>query len=217
MSDRFRAFDDAFLKMPLIAILRGLEPGRAGDVAALLAGAGFTLAEVPLNGPSPFEAIEALKAASAGRLCIGAGTVLTSASLSRAQEAGAQFVVAPNFDQRVGLAARADELPYIPGVLTPTEAFRALDVGATALKLFPAESASPRTVTAWRQVMPPRLRIVPVGGISLDVMAKWWEAGASGFGLGGTLFRPATPTHEIGHAARQYAAAMTKLTSAPPP
>jgi 2-dehydro-3-deoxyphosphogalactonate aldolase len=215
--DRFGLFDAAFQRMPLIAILRGLTAERAPDVARLLNEGGFTLAEVPLNGDNPYEAIDALRRAAGSGLVVGAGTVLSTSTLARAQEAGAAFAVAPNFDERVTASARADFLPFIPGVQTPSEAFRAIEAGVAGLKLFPAEAIGPRVIPAWRQVMPPRLRLIPVGGITVESLERWWEAGASGFGIGGPLFRSGKPVHEIRNAASAYAGTMRRLMSAPPP
>ncbi len=211
MADRFSAFGETFARMPLVAILRGLAHDRAPEIAEALVGAGLTVAEVPLNGPKPLDAIDRLKSAAAGRLLVGAGTVLTAEALFQAVETGAEFAVSPNLDERVMHAAREADLPMLPGVMTPSEAFRALELGAAGLKLFPAEASSPKALAAMRQVLPAGARILPVGGVTAETLEPWWRAGAAGFGLGSALFKPGGTAAETGAAARRFVAAMRPL------
>ena len=182
--------DKAFEQCPLIAILRGLEPEQATAVGDILLDAGFRLIEVPLNSPQPFESIKRLAAAFSDRAIIGAGTVLRAADIGAVAKAGGRLVVMPHAD--TSLIKKADHLGLfcVPGVATPTEALAALEAGADALKLFPAEAIPPNVVKAWRAVIPREVKLFPVGGISPDTMAPFLEAGASGFGLGSALFKP---------------------------
>ena len=182
--------DKAFEQCPLIAILRGLEPEQATAVGDILLDAGFRLIEVPLNSPQPFESIKRLADAFSDRAIIGAGTVLRAADIGAVAKAGGRLVVMPHAD--TSLIKKADHLGLfcVPGVATPTEALAALEAGADALKLFPAEAIPPNVVKAWRAVIPREVKLFPVGGISPDTMAPFLEAGASGFGLGSALFKP---------------------------
>ena len=182
--------DKAFEQCPLIAILRGLEPEQATAVGDILVDAGFRLIEVPLNSPQPFESIKRLAGAFSDRVIIGAGTVLRAADIGAVAKAGGRLVVMPHAD--TSLIKKADHLGLfcVPGVATPTEALAALEAGADALKLFPAEALPPNVVKAWRAVIPREVKLFPVGGISPDTMAPFLEAGASGFGLGSALFKP---------------------------
>ena len=204
-------FDDALAELPLIAILRGLEPAQAIEVGGVLVEAGFRLIEVPLNSPKPFESIARLAEAFGDRAMIGAGTVLDPVAVSAVAGAGGRLIVMPHCDQDVIEAAKARGLTCCPGVATPTEAFAALESGADALKLFPAEAIPPAVVRALRAVLPEDLRLLPVGGITPDKLAPYVEAGARGFGLGSALYRPGMAIEEIATRAADFVAAWRAL------
>lgn len=203
-------FDTAFAANPLIAILRGLHPTEATDTATALTGAGFTVIEVPLNSPDPLDSIRRMADAVPDAV-IGAGTVLTSDQVGAVADAGGRIIIAPNFDPRVAAEARRRGLTYCPGVGTVTEAFAALDAGAAALKLFPAEMIPPAAVKAMRAVLPRDARLLPVGGIDPAAMAGYRRAGADGFGLGSALYRPGQDTATTGGRARDFVAAWQAL------
>jgi 2-dehydro-3-deoxyphosphogalactonate aldolase len=114
------------------------------------------------------------------------------------------MVISPNANLSVIRATAEAGLVSLPGIATPTEAFAALDAGATALKFFPAEGGGPRVLKAMRAVLPATVRVLPVGGITPDSMAEWRAAGASGFGLGSALYRPGQSAAEVGEAAAAF-------------
>lgn len=203
-------FDTAFAANPLIAILRGLRPDEAADTAAALTGAGFTIIEVPLNSPDPLDSI-ARMAAAVPDAVIGAGTVLTAEQVGAVADAGGRIVIAPNFDPRVAAEARRLNLSYCPGIGTVSEAFAALEAGAAALKLFPAEMIPPAAVKAMRAVLPRQTRLLPVGGIDPATMAGYRRAGADGFGLGSALYKPGQDAETTGRRARGFMAAWRAL------
>jgi 2-dehydro-3-deoxyphosphogalactonate aldolase len=121
---------------------------------------------------------------------IGAGTVLTVAEARDVSAAGGELIVAPNFNREVVVETVRLGMVSLPGVMTPTEAFAALDAGAHGLKLFPAELASPAVVKALLAVLPKGTPLIPVGGIGADNLHGWISAGAAGFGLGSSLYKP---------------------------
>jgi 2-dehydro-3-deoxyphosphogalactonate aldolase len=194
-------WDEVLATMPLIAILRGVKPNEVVEVGEVLVAAGFCCIEVPLNSPEPLESIRRLRSAMGPRALVGAGTVLTAASVNQVAEAGGQIVVAPNFDAAVVQHAKTRGLTVLPGVFTASEAFAAIAAGADGLKLFPAEAASPAVLKAMRAVLPPKMPILPVGGIEPGGMAAWRAVGAAGFGIGGALYAPDRSAAEIGERA----------------
>ncbi len=109
--------------------------------------------------------------------------------VERTINAKGRLIVAPNFDKSVGEAAIARGAAWLPGVVTPTEAFGALQAGAQALKIFPAEMVLPAGIKAMRAVLPSSARLLPVGGIDPESMETYVAAGANGFGLGSALYR----------------------------
>lgn len=194
-------------RLPLVAILRGLEPERAVAVGEVLVEAGFDIIEVPLNSPEPLTSIAALVEALGDCALIGAGTVLTEAQVDDLAAIGAQLVVSPNCNPAVIRRTAAHGMVSMPGVVTPTEMFAALEAGATGLKIFPAEMVSPAIIKAVRAVLPPQVPVLAVGGINAGNMGTFLAAGAAGFGIGGSLFKPGKPLAEIDADARAIVAA----------
>ncbi len=201
------ALDD----LPLIAILRGVTPDEAVPVATALIKSGFSIIEVPLNSPTPLETINILSTELGACCIIGAGTVLNDVQANDVYEAGGQLIVAPNFAPAVARVARETSLIYCPGIATPTEAFNALDAGAAALKLFPAEMISPQVVGAMRAVLPAAVQLLPVGGITPDNMAAYVSAGANGFGIGSALYKPGVTIDSISANAQVFVKAYKSI------
>lgn len=197
--------------LPLIAILRGLEPDHAEATGHALVEAGFRVIEVPLNSPEPFRSIEILAKAMPGNVLVGAGTVLDPAQVNGIRDVGGKLIVMPHADLDVIRRAKENNLVCTPGVATPTEAFAALKAGADAIKIFPAEAIPPAVVKAWRAVLPKDTIVLPVGGIKPETMRAYVEAGANGFGLGSALFTPTMSVEDIGRNARDFAAAWRTL------
>lgn len=194
----------------VVAILRGLTPDRALSVGSVLRGAGIRILEVPLNSPDPYKSIEILAAESGGDCLVGAGTVLSPEQVERTHAAGGRLVVSPNTNPAVIRAALTRGMQVMPGFATASEAFIAVEAGATILKLFPAATYGPKHLRALRDVLPAATKIYPVGGIGAADVAPWLEAGAAGFGFGSELFKPAYTLEEITARAARVVEALGK-------
>ena len=189
--------------LPLMAILRGLKPEEALDVGQAIVNAGFHILEVPLNSPDPLRSIQILAAAFPHAL-VGAGTVTTAQQVRDIKAAGGQLIISPHLDDNVVCEAVNLGLISLPGVATPSEAFKANALGAHGLKLFPAEMISPAVVKSMRAVLPKHIRLIPVGGIGTHNMANYRNSGASGFGIGSALFAPGKSAKAVGESAAAF-------------
>lgn len=191
-------------RTPLVAILRGLLPAEAQAVGEALVESGFRTLEVPLNRPGALECIATLARTLPADAIVGGGTMLTVADVEAVHAAGGRLMVSPNCD--VAVIRRAVELGMLcaPGVATPTEAFAALQAGAHALKLFPAEMVGHGGIKALKSVLPTGTDLWPVGGITPESMAPWKKAGATGFGIGSQLFAPGTSAADVLQRGRAY-------------
>jgi 2-dehydro-3-deoxyphosphogalactonate aldolase len=184
------ALRDWLQRCDLVAILRGVTPEEVLPIGEALAEAGFAVLEVPLNSPRPVESIRKLVAHFGDRLLVGAGTVMTPAQVATVADAGGKLVVLPHASEAVVRAAKARGMVAVPGFFTPTEAFAMLAAGADGLKLFPAEAASPAVLKAMRAVLPANTLVLPVGGIDAGNIPAWRAAGAAGFGIGSSIYKP---------------------------
>jgi 2-dehydro-3-deoxyphosphogalactonate aldolase len=205
------SFDQAADHCGIVAILRGVTPDEVAGVGDALYEAGIRIVEVPLNSPEPLLSIAALVARFQDRMVVGAGTVLDVDSVERVKAAGGQISVSPDCNTEVIGRAVARGLLPLPGVFTPTEAFAAMRAGARHLKLFPAEAASPKTVKAWKAVLPRDVKIYAVGGVTPANMREWGDAGCAGFGIGSNIYKPGMSADEVGKAARGFVAAWKDL------
>ena len=201
----------------LIAILRGLEPKDAVAVADVLVAEGIGMIEVPLNSPRPFDSIERIAKAHGGAAMIGAGTVTLPDEVASLSDAGGKLCVSPNFNRSVVQRAIRQGMTPIPGCMTPSECFAALDAGATTLKLFPYSLIGDEGVAAIRAVLPGHVRLYAVGGVGSETFAGSLAAGVNGFGIGSSLYKPGADAESVGLAAcrlvEAYDAAANAQTS----
>lgn len=196
---------------PLVAILRGLNPAEAVDVAKVLHAAGFRALEVPLNRPGAIEAIASIVKLDLPDTLVGGGTMLTVEHVEAVHAAGGRLLVSPNCVPAVIRRANDLGMYCAPGVATPTEAFAALDAGAHALKIFPAESVGHGGIKALKSVLPAGTPVWPVGGVSPETMAAWVKAGATGFGIGGNLYTPGVTLEQLAERAAAFVSTWRSL------
>ena len=199
-------FKTAMARLPLVAILRGLQPLEALAVGQVLVDAGWDLIEVPLNSPQPLQSIATLRK-SFPQALVGAGTVLTPEDVRQVHSAGGELIVSPNFNPAVVAEAVRLGMVCLPGVMTASEAFAALAAGASGLKIFPAEMVTPMVLKALRAVLPAETLVLPVGGISPLNMPAFRTAGANGFGIGSALFKPGMTPAQVAESAAGFKAA----------
>ena len=197
-------FQRCFAQCPLVAIIRGVRPDEVEGIGQAIFDSGIRIIEVPLNSPEPLASIERLASLFGDHALIGAGTVLDVAQVSEVKLAGGQLIVSPGTDAAVIHASVSAGLVSAPGYFTPSEAFVAIAAGANALKLFPAEGASPAILRAHKAVLPADVPVIVVGGVKPDNMSDWLGAGAGGFGLGSGLYSPGRSPAETAERARAY-------------
>lgn len=175
---------------PIAAILRGVKPEEALDIAAALVEAGIRVIEVPFNSPEPLVSIAAMQQAFGDRTLIGGGTVLTVEAVEALAGAGGRIMVTPNTVPEVIARGAELGLELLPGFMTPSEAFRAVEAGARRVKLFPAAQLGPAYVKAVKDVLPKHVGVWAVGGTGADTIGDWLAGGCEGIGVGGALYRP---------------------------
>lgn len=189
--------------LPLVAILRGVQPAEVIDHADALLAAGFDAIEVPLNSPDWALSIERLVAHCGAKALVGGGTVLQPDQASRLAAAGARLVVTPNTRPSLISHAAGLGMHVAAGFATASEAFDALEAGASSLKLFPATTYGPGHVKALRAVLP-AVPLLAVGGITPHNLGEYLRAGCQGAGLGGDLYRPGQPPARTAEMARAF-------------
>jgi 2-dehydro-3-deoxyphosphogluconate aldolase / (4S)-4-hydroxy-2-oxoglutarate aldolase len=197
----------------LIAILRAPSTQHFSAVTGALIEAGVTAVEVTLTTPGAATAITALVREFGDRATIGAGTVLTTGQARACIDAGARFLVSPTVSLEVISTARQHQVEVFPGALTPTEIATAVSAGATAVKLFPASAVAPRFITDLHGPFPD-LAVIPTGGIAIDQIGAWLQAGAVAVGLGSPLIGSAGvdgPDEDLTKRARQAVSAVAEL------
>ena len=196
------------MNLELIAILRGVDPTQVIDVTEIIVEAGIQAVEVPMNSPEPLLSIDNLRSHFGDSLTLGAGTVTSIEQVQQVKAAGAQLVLAPNTDAQVITEVLNADMVCVPGVATATEAFSAIRSGAQLLKLFPAAQLGVAYMQAIKAVLPSHIGMVPVGGIDAGCIAKWWQAGVTGLGLGSSLFHPRISLRDLADNASQLVRAL---------
>ena len=195
-------------RCPLVAILRGVQPGEAESICSALERAGIYIVEVPLNSPRPLKSISILSRSFGSRMLIGAGTVTEPSQVGEVAAAGGRLIVTPHADTAIVRAAKQAGLFAVPGFFNPTEAFALLQAGADAIKLFPAEVLGPPMLRALRAVLPKSAIVIPVGGVDVQQVAPWMAAGALGLGVGSSIYKPGDDARVVEGKAQALVAAV---------
>jgi len=173
----------------IIAILRGVRPDEVLEIAQTIADSGINQIEVPMNSPDVFDSIQLLHDEMKDFISVGAGTVTNIDQVKILEEIGIDFIVSPNFDPEVVAATKQANMISYPGVITPTECFSALKYGADGLKFFPATLLGETNLIALKAVLPENVPLYMVGGVGPENFSSWFEAGASGFGIGSGIYK----------------------------
>jgi len=185
-----RRFDmESFRRLPVVGILRGFGREETARMIAAAVQGGLRNVEITMNTPGAADCIADAVAATAEHVNVGAGTVCTLQDLETALEAGACFIVTPAVVPEVISACVERQVPVFPGALTPTEILTAAALGATMVKLFPADLHGPGYLKSLRGPLG-TIELMPTGGMSLASMAAYWEVGAAAWGVGTPLFHP---------------------------
>jgi 2-dehydro-3-deoxyphosphogalactonate aldolase len=202
---------EALSTMPLVAILRGIQPSEIEGVARVLVAEGFRFIEVPLNSPDAWESIRRLKALVPDNILVGAGTVVDVKASAELAELNAVLQITPNTDIEVIKAGKSAGLATFTGFMTPSEAFAGINAGTTALKLFPAQRLGCDYFKDIKTVLPRNTPILAVGGVNASNMAEWFDAGISGFGFGSNLYTPGRTAEEVRIVAAELVQTWTNL------
>ncbi|MCM8814319.1 MAG: bifunctional 4-hydroxy-2-oxoglutarate aldolase/2-dehydro-3-deoxy-phosphogluconate aldolase [Candidatus Omnitrophica bacterium] len=205
---------ERFRQLPLMGIVRGVSAERIEALVEGAIAAGLRTLEITMNTADAAAVIRRAVAGAAGRLTVGAGTVLNLRQLADARRAGATFIVLPVLVPEVVAACARDGLPVFPGAFTPQEVYNAWQAGATMVKVFPAGVAGPGY---FRELNGPfaDIPLMAVGGVRAENAAEYFRCGAQAVGVGGSVFQKAlsgdwaAATADIAAVVRAVASART--------
>ena len=187
----------------IIAILRGVRPEEVLQIAASVVDSGITQIEVPMNSPDVFDSIQLIHDELAEHISVGAGTVTSIDQVKTLENIGIDFIVSPNFDPKVVEATKNAGMLSYPGVITPTECFSALNCGADGLKFFPASLLGEANLIALKAVLPDKIPLYMVGGVGPENFSSWFNAGATGFGIGSGIYKAGDTSQTVALKAKQ--------------
>lgn len=175
-----------FDKMPVIGILRNFSIGTIEEILPSYKKAGFTTLEITMNSKNACETIRHF-VTNCPNMNIGAGTVCSMKDLGLALDAGASFIVTPILNEEVVAYCVKNNIPIFPGAYTPLEVYNAAQTGASIVKLFPATQLGTRYI---KDILAPlnTVKLLPTGGVDVNNISSFFEAGAVGVGMGSSLF-----------------------------
>ncbi|MBB3662498.1 MULTISPECIES: bifunctional 4-hydroxy-2-oxoglutarate aldolase/2-dehydro-3-deoxy-phosphogluconate aldolase [Prauserella salsuginis group] len=204
---------DALRSTRIVAILRGRSGEHVDAVVDTLVDAGVRCLEITMNTPGALDAVRGAAERHGTSAKVGVGTVRTPEHVNRAAEAGAEFVVAPDTDSDVAARVHTHGLGYFPGALTATEVTTAAKLGATAVKIFPASLTGPGYIRELRAPLDD-IELLPTGGVTLDLVRPYLDAGACGLGIGSPLLGDALDGGDLGELRRRAHAFLAETGAA---
>lgn len=201
----------------LVAVIRGPSPELTVRMVEALVAGGVAGIEITYTTPNAAEVVRALDRAFGDAILLGMGTLTGPEQAAEAQDAGARYLVSPITDDALGRAMVATGLPVMIGALTPSEVYRAYQMGSDVVKLFPGSAVGPDYVKALHGPFP-HIPIMPTGGVDERNVADWFKAGVFAVGAGSQLSPTALAKEgrfdEITAVARRFAAAVSTAKAA---
>jgi 2-dehydro-3-deoxyphosphogluconate aldolase/(4S)-4-hydroxy-2-oxoglutarate aldolase len=189
----------------LVAVIRAENPDQAARIADACALGGITALEITFTVPGAAGVIEHLARKCSKEILLGAGTVLDPETARIAILAGAHFVVSPALNPGTARLCNRYQVPYMPGAATIGEVIAGMECGADIVKVFPGDTLGPAFVKAVRGPLP-QAQLMPTGGVSVENVRQWIDAGSVAIGVGGNLTAGAKTGDfaSITHIARQF-------------
>jgi len=179
---------EMFDQLPIVGILRDVSMEDADRILPLYVEAGFTTIEVPINCDDAEQLIQYIVSNYGDRLNVGAGSVIDVSDLEKALDVGSEFIVTPVVDEEVIRSCVTLGIPIFPGAFSPTEIAKAWKLGATMVKVFPADELGIGYIKALKAPLK-GIKLLPTGGISIDNARSYFKAGAQGVGVSTGLFK----------------------------
>lgn len=177
----------ALKKDKLVAIFRKVPNESAIQTAEAVVRGGIKFIEITMDAPDADQQIKNVIAHFKEQdVYVGAGTVLNESMAQKAIDAGAEFLVSPNLDEAIVKFSRANDIPMFPGVLTPTEAEQANQLGCSFVKIFPAGSMGASYIKNLKGPLS-HIDFMATGGVNLDNITSFIDNGAAAIGLGSQL------------------------------
>lgn len=197
MSDKLEILN-RILDCGIIAVVRAPDVERGYNLAEAARKGGITAIEIAMTTPGALEVIRELVARYPGNeVIIGAGTVLDPETARLTILSGADYIISPHFNPEVVRMCHRYRKVCIPGAMSVKEVVEVLESGADAIKIFPASLFGPQIIKAIREPLP-QAKLVPTGGVNLDNVAEWFEAGAAAVAVGGELTKEALAKNDYG-------------------
>jgi len=202
-----------FKKLPLMGIIRGVDPSKLEPLIEVSARAGLQTLEITMNTPGAADLIKKACGLSGGRVSVGAGTVLSMDEMDSALRAGAEFIVMPVYIKEITDACKTKGISVFPGAFTPQEVFEAWKGGASMVKVFPSGALGPEYIKALKGPFND-IKLMAVGGVKLDNIKDYFACGADAVAFGAGVFKKewldSGDFNAIGSLVAQYVAEVKK-------